>query len=145
MKSITCWNDLEPFGIIPLTGEACGLCYRILFDLTEKGRAILATCFGIPQFKFAEPWNRGAASDPHVGSVMLSREMLIPIAVFALLESGCTEAWHVGESVIGIEASHSEPDIELFRKFHEKDFRRRFAYQGTAGSRNRHEMSGRVT
>lgn len=145
MKSVSCWNDLELFGIIPLTGEACGLSYRILFDLTEKGRAILAMCFGVPELKVAEPWNRGADNDPHVGSIMLSGEMLIPIAVFALLESGCTEAWRIGESVVGIDANDNELEVAVLRKFHEKDFRRRFAYQGTAESRNRHEMSGRVT
>ena len=35
MKTITCWNDLTAYGISPLTGEACGLMYRILFDVTE--------------------------------------------------------------------------------------------------------------
>ena len=34
MKSINCWNDLEPFGLIVLTGEACGLSYRLLCDVT---------------------------------------------------------------------------------------------------------------
>jgi hypothetical protein len=37
VKTITCWNDLREFGIDPLTGEACGLGYRILFDLDERG------------------------------------------------------------------------------------------------------------
>ena len=145
MKSIACWNDVAPYGIVALTGESCGLGYRILFDLTEQGRRILAACFGIPQFVLAEPWNRGAADDPHVGSIMLSRELLIPIAVFALLETGCTEVWLVGEAVIGIESGDSESEVDLQRNFHEKSFRRRLAYHGTAGSRNRHVMSGRVT
>ena len=144
MKTIRCWNDLEPFGIVPLTGEACGLCYRVLFDLTATGRKILAACFGIPEFTLAESWNRGATDDPHVGSIMLSAEMLIPVSVFALLETACIEAWQVGEAVVGIEAGDSESEVGLLRQFHEKTFRRRFAYQGTAGSRNRHEMSGRI-
>jgi hypothetical protein len=144
MKFVACWNDLEPIGIVPLTGEACGLCYRLLFDLTARGLKIVAACFGIPDFKGAEPWNRGPADDPHVGSIMLSSEMLVPVAVFALLETGCTEAWLVGQAVVGIEAADGELDVQLLRGFHEKEFRRRFAYQGTAGSRNRHEMSGRV-
>jgi hypothetical protein len=144
MKSVACWNDLEPFGIVPLTGEACGLCYRLLFDLTAQGLKIVAACFGIPELKAGEPWNRGAADDPHVGSIMLSAEMLVPVAVFALLETGCTEAWHVGQAVVGIETTDGELDVDLLREFHEKGFRRRLAYQGTAGSRNRHVMSGRV-
>ena len=87
MKSINAWNDLEPFGIITLTGEACGLMYRILFDVTEKGRNIVAKCFGIPNVNLAEPWNRGSPKDPHVGCIMLAREMLQPLAVFALVDA----------------------------------------------------------
>ena len=33
MKSIGCWNDLASYGIDALTGEACGLSYRILCDV----------------------------------------------------------------------------------------------------------------
>ena len=59
MKTIGSWNDLQPFGIEPLTGEACGLMYRILFDVTEAGGKIVGKCFGIPGMKFSEAWNRG--------------------------------------------------------------------------------------
>jgi hypothetical protein len=59
VKTIDCWRDLEPFGIDPLTGEACGLMCRILFDVTERGRRILAKAFGVPDLKLAERWNRG--------------------------------------------------------------------------------------
>src|SRR5262245_57095429 len=91
MKTVTFWNDLQPFGIIPLTGEACGLMYRILFDVTATGRQVVAKCFGIPNINLPEPWNRGTQEDPHVGSIMLSHEALTPLAVFALLENGCKE------------------------------------------------------
>ena len=37
MKTISQWRHLEEYGIVPLTGEACGLMYRILCDLTEHG------------------------------------------------------------------------------------------------------------
>ena len=33
MQKITCWDDLRPYGIGALTGEACGLSYRILCDV----------------------------------------------------------------------------------------------------------------
>src|SRR5215831_7531739 len=65
MKTVTCWNDLQPLGIIPLTGEACGLMYRILFDVTEKGRKVLSKCYGIPNMSLPEPWNSGSKDDPH--------------------------------------------------------------------------------
>src|SRR5688500_15596888 len=93
MQWIHSFHDLSRYGIDPLTGEACGLMFRILFDCTERGRTILAKCFGVPDLTLAEPWNRGSADDPHVGSIMLAQCMLQPIAVFALLESGCTECW----------------------------------------------------
>ena len=30
---------------------------------------------------FAEPWNRGPAEDSHVGSIMLTQEMLVPLVM----------------------------------------------------------------
>src|SRR5947208_3214060 len=81
MKTITGFQDLTVFGIDPLTGEACGLSYRILCDVTEGGRNVLAKAFGIPSIALPEAWNRGSAADPHVGSVMLAPELLVPLAV----------------------------------------------------------------
>lgn len=42
MKTVRRWDDLAEFGIVPLTGEACGLMYRILCDLTDRGKRIVA-------------------------------------------------------------------------------------------------------
>jgi len=145
MKTITCFNDLLPFGIDPLTGEACGLSYRILCDVTENGRKILAKAFGLPTFTLAEAWNRGGATDPHIGSIMLAFEMLTPLAVFALLESGCTEVWLVREGgIIGIEPGDDPEFIEANRLLVGDRLARRLGYRGTAGDRNVHMMSGRV-
>src|SRR4051794_15911317 len=106
MKCIGCFNDLIPFGIEPLTGESCGLGYRILCDVTEPGRRILAKLFGIPTLTLGEAWNRGTADQPHVGSILLTQEMVMPLAVFALLETGCSEAWLLEDkSVVGMEAT----------------------------------------
>ena len=38
MKTITRWDHLSEFGIVPLTGESCGLGYRMLCDVTAKGK-----------------------------------------------------------------------------------------------------------
>src|SRR5688572_11820399 len=92
MKWIRCMNDLAAYGIEPLSGEACGLMYRILCDVTAEGLRILEKCLSV-RITPAEAWNRGAPDRPHIGSVMLAQPMLVPIAVFALLESGCTECW----------------------------------------------------
>lgn len=134
MKTVTCWNDLAVLGIKPLTGEACGLTYRILFDVTEQGRTALEKTFDV-KVELAEPWNRGA-----IGSIMLAPEMLIPVGIFALLESGCSEVWRNGDALVGIESD----DAEQERKVVAARGGRRYAYQGTAGSRNRHEFTGRV-
>ena len=142
MKTINCWDDLRPYGIEPLTGEACGLMYRILFDVTDRGRAILAKCFGLPQFSLAEPWNQGTADEPHVGSILLAPELLTPLAVFALLEAGCVEAWAYSRCVVGIEADDSPEQVAQARQ--RWPVYRTFRYGGTAGDRNLHLMSGRV-
>lgn len=144
MKTVTCWRELEPFGIDPLTGEACGLTCRILFDVTERGRKILAKTLGIPDLNLAEPWNRGTAADPHVGSLMLPHEMLTLVSVFALLESGCDEAWSYQGGVVGFEPGDTRDRRGLHLDLYRDRLVRRYAYGGTAGDRNAHQMSGRV-
>ena len=142
MKFIGSWLELHEFGIELLTGEACGLMYRILFDVTENGANIIRKCFDI-DIKFSEPWNRGSDEDRHVGSIMLSNEMLTPLAIFALLESGFNECWLCESGVVGFEATDNPQSVDAWKKRYKCT--RRFSYGGTAGSRNRHEFSGRVT
>jgi hypothetical protein len=145
MKTITCFADLAAYGIEPLTGEACGLGYRILCDVTEKGRNVLSKAFGIPTLVLAENWNRGSPQDPHVGCVMLAHEMLTSLAIFALLESGCKEVWLVRDGgVIGIELEDLPDMIDANRRLIGERLVRTLAYRGTAGDRNVHMMSGRI-
>jgi len=145
LKAIVRWDDLTALGIEPLTGEACGLMYRILCDVTEHGKHVLEKCLGIPRLALPSPWNRGGDSDPHVGSIMLAPEMFVPIAVFALLESGCTEVWKVKDGgCFGIEPDDPLDTVPTLKRFHGTEGLRRLAYQGTAGHRNIHVMSGRV-
>ena len=91
MKIIPNWDALHEYGVIALTGEACSLMYRILCDLTENGKRVVQRCLGVEIQ--SESWNHGSDADPHVASIMLTQEMLVPLAVFALLESGCREVW----------------------------------------------------
>lgn len=145
MRSITCFRDLGPYGIDPLTGEACGLSYRILCDVTEAGRKIVAKAFGIPNFTLAEAWNRGTSDQPHVGSIMLAPDLFVLLGVFALLESGCKEVWLVRDGgLIGIEPDDSSEMIEANRLLVSDRMVRSLGYRGTAGDRNVHVMSGRV-
>ncbi len=145
MKAIRCWDDLSAHGIIPLTGEACGLAYRLLCDVTARGKKTLEKALGIAQLGPHENWNHGNADDPHVGSVMLAPDLLPFIGVFALLEAGCREVWLTkGHTVIGIEADDSAEEVESFQRFHANNLVRRFGYAGTCGDRNQHMMTGRV-
>jgi hypothetical protein len=145
MKSITRWDHLSEFGNVPLTGESCGLGYRMLCDVTAKGKTILEKCFGIPDLRLPDHWNTGSAAEPHVGSIMLAPELLVPIAVLALLESGCKEVWKVGDQgVHGIQFSDPADTAESLKKWLGVDNLRRLAYRGAAGDHNVHLMSGRV-
>jgi len=145
MKTIRCWDDLSRYGIVPLTGEAGGLMYRILCDVTAKGKCLVEKALSVAELRLHENWNRGTDADPHVGSIMLGPELLPFLGVFALLESGCREVWLTkGNGVVGIEAADSPDWLESFKRFHADDLVRRFAYAGTAGERNQHVMSGRV-
>jgi hypothetical protein len=145
VKTITSIAGLGAYGIEPLTGEACGLSYRILCDITEASRKILAKAFGIPGFSLAEPWNRGTADNPHVGSIMLAPEQFTFLGIFALLESGCTEVWLTRDGgLIGIEPADTAESIEANRQMAGERLVHSFVYRGTAGDRNVHVMSGRV-
>ena len=141
MRSLRCFDDLSPLGIVPLTGEACGLSYRLLCDVTTQGQKVVEKCLGV-RVQFAESWNRGSDDDPHVGSIMLAHEMLLPLGIFALLESGCTEVWRAKDFLLGIDASDSPEELTRLLQIHGP--LRRLSYHGTAGDRNVHVMSGRV-
>src|SRR5437867_11962011 len=88
MKTIRNYDELRPYGLNCLTGEACGLGMRLLFDVTDKGRELLKTFFGVCDLSLPSNWNSGAN-----GSIMLPHEVARPLMVFALLKGGCVEVW----------------------------------------------------
>ena len=145
MRTISCWEDISSYGVIALTGEACGLSYRILCDVTAKGKTLLEKLLGIRELRLAENWNRGTEAEPHVGSVMLVPEILTAVGVFALLDAGCREVWMVkGQGLVGIEPADDPQEVHAFKSVCADNLGRRFGYFGTAGDRNVHVMSGRV-
>lgn len=138
------WQGLTPYGVEPLTGEACGLMYRILCDVTAKGREVLGKCLGVPGINLPPAWNRGSAEDPHVGCFMAAPELFVPLAVFALLEAGHKEVYLMKDgAVLGFKDEPTAEDLRVVQIVH-GGFARGFRYGGTAGDRNVHEMSGRV-
>ena len=140
MKTVSCWDHLGPWGIIALTGEACSLGYRLLCDLTLQGQNIVERCLSVAIQ--SENRNHGSDADPHVASIMLTHEMLLPLAVFALLESGCREVWITDGAAIGIEPADTADQVERLKQVYK--LHRRFAYHGPFQDRNQHQMSGRV-
>jgi hypothetical protein len=140
VKTIAKWDQLSDFGIDPLTGEACSLGYRILCDLTEQGKRIVERCLSVEIQ--SENWNAGSEASPHVASILLTQEMIVPLGVFALLDTGCREVWVTARAAIGIEPTDTQSDVERMRQVWKPQ--RCFAYRGPFQDRNQHQMSGRV-
>ena len=140
---INSWTDLQPFGIGALTGEACAYSMRLLCDVNDSGRDILAEYFGINYEGFTSPWNSQVGGQESVGSIMLTRELLMPLATFVLFRSGALALVKQGSTLIGLY------DQEKVRAYHEAGYPltrnpTEHAAQPHAGSRNVHAMTGRA-
>lgn len=83
-------HPLTQFGVNPLTGEACAHNLRILCDLSTSGVTLLTQFLGVNTLTHAltPNWNSRVGERPAVASVMLPRETLRPLLVFALLQQG---------------------------------------------------------
>jgi len=114
--------------------------YRLLCDLTQRGVRIVERCLSVRIQ--SENWNCGSDEDPHVASIMLTQEMIVPLAVFALLESGCREVWVTDRAAIGVEPDDTDEEVEHMKWLYKPV--RRFAFHGPFQDRNQHQMSGRV-
>lgn len=142
MISIHKWDDLREFGITPLTGEACGIGMRLLCDLTEEGAKYVEDFLG-NTVKLVEDsnWNSGAKY-----SVMLSRGIFTDLAAFIL----CSK---YGNSYVRkdgmIFSTIDKDDDEMITRYNELSSEygidARYLKRGTAGTRNQHVMSGRVS
>lgn len=89
MKSITSWTDLKEYGIGYLTSESCAYGLRLLCDLNLDGVDLLREYFGT-NVVGEDPWNSEVNGKPSVASIMLPRELLIPLAKYILFRSGCS-------------------------------------------------------
>lgn len=149
MKSVRNADDLKRYGFDCLTGEACGLNLRLLFDVTAEGKSLLETVLGVREITLLQDWNGGDA----VGSCLLTREMITTVAIFGMLfRDNCIEVWQ--------EVTNDTPSGEVFGIENEEELAlaidcnlarvgaawRRFKrspYPGS-GDRNLHAVSGRV-
>jgi hypothetical protein len=137
MKTIRNWNDLEPYGIDALTGEACAYSYRLLCDVTAAGARLIQDCFGVPgdPWPLNAPWNsRGSAS------IMLPHSMFQPLAVFALIKAGCPLILVMEDGVYGQEEGDNPNDVNFFIQTG-KLIRQ---VRNPGFSRHTHAMSGRT-
>ena len=143
MKRIDGIRDLEPYGIDGLTGESDAHLYRILCDVTARGKAIVERTMDV-RLTLHENWNRGSAGDPHVGSLLLPFEFVPSIAVFCLLSDPViTEVWLLKDGpVLGFEPEDADLRQRL-RAQHEGGVRH--VFRPRSQDRNVHQMSGRST
>lgn len=93
MKTIRSWDEMSCYGIVPLTTEADGLKYRIVCDVTAKGKELVERTLGIVGLDLERNWDYGTNDEPHVGCIMLGPEILTMIGIYALLDDDCHEVW----------------------------------------------------
>ena len=122
MQAIKCWRDFEEFGIDALTGESCGYAMRLLCDVTASGKAIIEQFFGNRiTIEPGSNWNSGSKNDPHVGSIMLPRSIIVDLGAFCLLQNAPEDSMvvcikeHVTDDM-GYAARYARADMDAMRK-----------------------------
>lgn len=142
MKTINGIRDLEQYGVDALTGESDSHSYRILCDVTQRGKAIIERTMDT-QLTLHDPWNSGSKDDPHIGSLLLPLEFVPSIAVFCLLaDPKLTEAWLLKSGqVMGFGVEDTEQK-EAIQKFHEGEIRK--VFYARSQDRNLHIFTQRT-
>ncbi|KWU17955.1 hypothetical protein [Burkholderia cenocepacia] len=84
------WGDLKHFGVRYLTGERCVYSQRLLCDLNEDGRKLLASYLDVAETAFRPARNPGQSINdkPAVASTMIPRVCFTELATFASYEAG---------------------------------------------------------
>lgn len=155
MKTLRRWEDLKPYGIDMLTGEACAYGYRLLCDITEDGRKLFESVFGLQltvKNSYPDGWN-----DSNSRSVMLPLAMFEPLSVFALFTVDNCPKVYIGYNgeVYGVEQTDTPDELEQFVRWNQGTFCEECQRYGKGGginlqysnpgyTRNRHQMSGRT-
>jgi len=157
-------QDLEQFGVFPLTGEACGLNMRILCDLDQQGCDLMRDFLRLSPF--AQNWNGKG-----VHSCMLPISSFEDLWIFAQIKYGALEVFSGGfvflkdlEETVDMYGntfrfpkSHWRPNsyaiwsaegVERIKNGlkNETFYVSRYfkEYQATRPLNNRHQMSGRT-
>lgn len=116
MKRIDNLQQLGAYGIEALTGESDAHMYRILCDVTKRGKAIIERVLDV-QLTLHDNWNGGSKDDPSIGSFLMPLEFLPCVAAFALLsDTSVTEVWILKDgSVLGF----GVPDVDA-KELHQR-------------------------
>lgn len=146
-QQITSWDELKAAaGIAALTGEACAYSQRLLCDVNADGLALLEDFFGAPGLTLAPPWNSSVNDKPSVGSIMLARALLVPLAEFLLASQGALALLFAHGKLVGgifdteLLASYAQSGSETFdlRRLHRPN------PASSVGSRNIHQATSRT-
>jgi hypothetical protein len=154
------WNDLKKYGIDLLTGEACAIVYRGLFDLTQPGLDLVTRTIGACEIKAPSNMN----GDGAIASMLLPYSMFEALAVMALFEvEHCAQVVIAepeggGQLMIGAGLGMFEAEMERlgcktlpeYLAFSFLKVKRHLKYpqqrEGiTVGMSNVHQMSGRIS
>ena len=129
----------EPYGINVLTSEACGYGGRLLCNLDSEGCNLLTEFLGgWVVFTANTAWGEG------VSSIMLPHSIWADLAVFILIRDGHRIVVSRPDYVV---TGYTEEAWDEIRDRHLAAYpgTQVYANRGTAGTRNRHEFSGRIT
>jgi hypothetical protein len=148
MKELSSWGHLHEFGIDCLTGEACAVGNRLLCDVTKRGKMILETMLG-SELTLKENWNSGASKyDPHIGSIMLPRQMFSAVAIWCLFSAGTeyAEVWAMTDGTVrGLTIGDLVLDDETgYWDRHADQIGCKYKNTNQPEYRNQHAMSGRI-
>lgn len=148
MKTLNRISDLEQYGLEYLTGEACALSQRLLFDMNEDGVALVAEYFGIPTYPlpaFAPNWISTVNGKPAVASILLPRtpEFYRDLFKFLLFREGYEVVVAYDGAAIGATEAEAEDSGYCLAPGVSVHHNPRIPGQPSIGTRNVHAMSGR--
>ena len=154
MKTYYGAHDLREWGFDCLTGEACGLGIRLLYDVNDLGRTILSRTMGMEQHQLIlnPSWNGGAFNK---GSVLLTYDQALTCALFGmLLHDKCiqvmqpyVEFGHLQPQLYGLE---NKDEVGLFSDtlvgYPVGTTFKTYKLSGMPGTgdRNKHMFTGRI-
>lgn len=146
MRVLNQFSALAPYGINALTSEACPFGLRILCDLSEEGRSLVARFLGTPDMDcFPENWNSYTSDGtPAVSSVLLPRSAMRDLMVFVLfVEDECSEVILCADgTVVGI--GKGDDYRARYLELAQSDSRYTVLTLPHGGDRNTHLFSGRI-